>query len=82
MRIINGLTVPGGIRRVDLTPSVVRIQTSDGQERLYRLSTEMSIVCSWCGKSMGKKDGNGQSGVTHSICPDCAAKELNAIGEG
>lgn len=43
MRVVNKLTKPGGIRRVDLTPNIVRIQTSDGQERLYRLSTEGEI---------------------------------------
>lgn len=28
----------------------------------------MIIVCSYCRKEMGSKDGDG---VTHSICPDC-----------
>ncbi len=76
MRVVNNLTKPGDIRRVDLTPDVVRIQTSDGQDRLYRLSTELIVVCSWCGKVLGKKEGNGQSGITHGICPECAIKTL------
>lgn len=37
MRIVNKLTKPGGIRRVDLMLDIVRIQTSDGQDRVYRL---------------------------------------------
>lgn len=81
MRVVNKLTRPGDIRRVDLAPDTVRIQTSDGQERIYRLSTELDIVCSWCGKVMGKKEGNGQSGITHSICPECSTKTI-AISEG
>ena len=40
MRVVNKLTKPGGIRRVDLTPDTVRIQTSDGQERVYKLASE------------------------------------------
>ena len=75
MIVINKLTKPGGIRRVDLMPDIVRIQTSDGQERLYRISTELTSVCAWCGKVMGKKEGYGQTGDTHGICPDCAEKE-------
>jgi len=44
MRVINKLTEPGGIRRVDLMPDVVIVQTSDGQDRTYKLvpnSTEV-----------------------------------------
>ena len=74
MRVVNKLTKPGDIRRVDLMPDTVRIQTSDGQERLYRLSTELTSVCAWCGKVLGKKEGNGQSGITHGICPECSTK--------
>lgn len=37
MIVINKLTKPGGIRRVDLTPDTVCIKTSDGRDRVYRL---------------------------------------------
>jgi len=37
MRVVNKLTKPGDIRRVDLTPDIVRIETSDGRDRVYRL---------------------------------------------
>ena len=37
MRLVNRLASPGGIRRVDLAPDVVRIETSDGQNRVYKL---------------------------------------------
>ena len=36
--------------------------------------TTIIIVCSWCGKEMGTKDGKGQEGVSHSICDDCKKK--------
>ena len=44
MRVVNKLTKPGGIRRVDLTPDTVHIQLSDGQERVYRLASEYNIA--------------------------------------
>ena len=43
MRVVNKLTKPGGIRRVDLNPDTVRIQTSDGQDRVYRLVSEYNV---------------------------------------
>ena len=40
--------------------------------------TVLKIVCGWCNKDMGEKDGEGVSGISHSICPACY-KEV--IGE-
>lgn len=31
----------------------------------------MLIVCAWCGKEMGEKEGEG---VSHSICEECLKK--------
>ena len=42
MKVINKLTEPGGIRRVDLTPDIVHIWLSEGQDRVYRLVSEYS----------------------------------------
>lgn len=39
MRVVNNLTVPGGVKRVDLNPDTVRIQTWDGQDRIYVASS-------------------------------------------
>lgn len=36
--------------------------------------TVLKIVCSWCGKPCGEKDGQGQEGTTSTICPDCRKK--------
>ena len=33
--------------------------------------TILKIFCAWCNKDMGEKDGEGVSGITHSICPVC-----------
>jgi len=33
--------------------------------------TKMRIVCAWCSKEMGWKDGKGVEGVSHSICDEC-----------
>ena len=34
----------------------------------------MKIICAWCGKDMGSKEGNGIEGTSHSICDRCADK--------
>ena len=36
----------------------------------------MKIVCAWCGKDMGEKDGKGVAGVSHSICEECYEKSF------
>jgi len=48
------------------------------------MTTVLKIVCAWCGKDMGSKDGEGQEGITHAICPDCKKKfdNNNKGGEG
>jgi peptide methionine sulfoxide reductase MsrB len=38
--------------------------------------TRLEVVCAWCGKHMGWKDGKGETGITHSICQKCYKKEL------
>lgn len=43
----------------------------------YRAQIE--VRCAWCGKLMGYKDGQGQTGVSHGICGGClvqAEKEV------
>lgn len=39
MLVVNKLTEPGGIRRVDLLPDVVRVETNSGVDRLYELAS-------------------------------------------
>ena len=29
------------------------------------------IVCAWCGKKLGEKDGQGVEGTSHGICDSC-----------
>lgn len=38
------------------------------------METIITIVCMYCGKDMGTKDGKGVSGVSHSICRECWAE--------
>ncbi len=42
--------------------------------------TVMKVVCAWCGADMGTKNGKGQTGTTHSICPECVDKEWAKLG--
>ena len=39
----------------------------------------MKIVCAWCGKDMGEKDGKSVEGVSHSICKECLAKLMTRV---
>jgi len=40
----------------------------------------MEIVCAWCGKYLGEKDGGGVEGVSHAICEGCLDKVV-AVAE-
>lgn len=37
MRVVNKLTKPGDVCRIDLALDTVHVQTSDGYERIYRI---------------------------------------------
>ncbi len=43
MRVVNNLSKPGDIRRVDLNPDTVRVQLHGGQDIIYRV-TEMKNI--------------------------------------
>ena len=58
MRVVNKLTNPGNIRWIDLTPDTVRIQTSDGQDRLYKVVREV--------QSEQEQSGNVRHGADSS----------------
>jgi len=34
----------------------------------------MKIVCAYCGKDMGEKDGEGIEGSSHGVCEQCFKK--------
>lgn len=36
--------------------------------------TLIRVFCAWCGKYMGDKDGQGQTGASHGMCPKCYKK--------
>ncbi len=48
---------------------------------LPNYQSSMPIVCGWCDKPMGVKDGAGNTGTTTGICAGCEAK-LNKEGAG
>ena len=31
----------------------------------------MKIVCAWCGRDIGEKDGKGVEGISHGVCKEC-----------
>jgi len=39
----------------------------------------IQIVCMVCKKHIGEKDGEGQTGLSHSYCEECAAEALESI---
>lgn len=34
----------------------------------------MKIVCAWCGKEMGERNGNDKDEVSHGMCEECFNK--------
>ncbi len=38
------------------------------------MPTKITVICAWCNKSLGEKDGKGITGVSHGICKDCLDK--------
>jgi len=45
------------------------------------MKTTLKIVCMWCGKDMGEKDGEGVEGTSHSICEACHDYRHSKIGK-
>jgi len=41
--------------------------------------SRIKIVCAWCEKDMGEKDGGGVEGVSHGICEECLRRQLDAL---
>ena len=41
----------------------------------------IQVICAWCGKPMGKKEGETLHSITHGICPECAQKVQTEIKE-
>lgn len=39
----------------------------------------VKIICAWCKKDMGEKEGEVEGGITHTICPKCSKKEKEAL---
>lgn len=76
MLVVNKLTKPGDIRRVDLEPDTVLVHLYGGKEKVYRLSTELKVVCAWCGKDMGNKPSQGVTGTSHGMCQECYNKNM------
>jgi len=40
----------------------------------------MKIICAWCKKDMGEKNGEGVEGVSHSMCEECFAQLEKEVG--
>ncbi len=39
----------------------------------------MKIMCAWCDKDMGEKDGKGIEGISHGICEECLEECLSKL---
>lgn len=39
----------------------------------------IKIVCSWCKKNLGEKDGEGETGISHGMCPECLKKMKDEV---
>jgi len=74
MRVVNKLTKPGDIRRVDLMPDTVRVQMADGRDRIYRLTSE------YCVSEGGRYEPEAETGVagTPTSAPEALRPEHSA----
>jgi len=34
----------------------------------------IQVICAWCHRDMGEKEGDSPYPVSHSICPECERK--------
>ena len=41
--------------------------------------TILKVVCAWCRKDMGDKDGQGTEGETATMCEECWAKQFPGV---
>ena len=41
--------------------------------------TIMKVICAWCRKDMGEKDGEGQEGTTSGMCEECWEKRFPGV---
>ena len=41
----------------------------------------MKIICAYCLKTIGIKDGKGIEGITHGVCEECLIKLEDEIKE-
>lgn len=43
--------------------------------------TIITIICAWCQKTLGEKDGQGIEGESHGICDDCLNRYFPYIAD-
>ncbi len=49
------------------------MNNSDKRNKSQKMQ-KIKIICAWCGKDMGEKEGEGIEGVSHGMCNECAAE--------
>jgi hypothetical protein len=54
-------------------------QVGEKKERAGEKKDTIEVICSGCGKHLGFKDGMGISGVSHSLCEECARTTLEKM---
>ena len=42
----------------------------------------IQIICSYCKKDMGSKDGKGVEGVSHGVCLECLKQVMAELKAG
>ncbi len=48
-------------------------------DALFPKTTVLKVVCAWCGKDMGEKDGQGTEGEAGTFCEDCWEKKFPGV---
>ncbi|MFA5317791.1 MAG: response regulator, partial [Dehalococcoidales bacterium] len=57
-----------------IKPSQDRHRALSPEPCLVKTGTTLKIVCAWCGRYIGEKDGYGVKGISHGICKQCEAR--------
>jgi phage FluMu protein Com len=42
---------------------------------------QIKIICAWCGKVLGEKEGEAEMSISHGVCPECAYTEIKKLQE-
>lgn len=64
-----------------MTPEYLNTVLQMTEDAMSKPKTTIDVICYGCGKYLHSKDGQGQSGVSHSLCERCKDEALAELDE-